>query len=86
MAQPGDQRSVEHDIHDLKESLSEYAGGDAHPSSKVVADLTKAIHDIGDHLVALHQRIERLEETNKEWTTRGWEPPPGADRSPGGTV
>jgi len=86
MVRPGDHRSVEHDIHDLKASLAEYAGGEAHPSPKVVADLSKAIQDIGDHLVALHQRIERIVETNPEWTTRGWEPPPGADRAPGGTL
>jgi hypothetical protein len=45
-----------------------------------VADLAKAIHELGDHLVTLHQRIERIENSNPEWTTRGWTPPPGSDR------
>lgn len=83
MAYSDDQQSFEHDIHELKDSLAAYARGDADPSSKIVADLAKAIHDVGDHLVALHQRIERIEETQREWTTRGWEPPPGTDRGPG---
>jgi hypothetical protein len=48
-----------------------------------IDDLAKAIHTIGDHLVALHRRLERLEATQSEWTTHGWEAPPGADHSSG---
>jgi hypothetical protein len=45
------------------------------------AELANAIHRIDEHLVTLHERLARIEETQAEWTTRGWEPPPGADRS-----
>ncbi|MBV8219214.1 MAG: hypothetical protein JO325_12180 [Solirubrobacterales bacterium] len=54
---------------------------------KALEDLSKTIHRIGHHIVALHRHIdkreEEVEETEDEWTTRGWEPPAGADRSPG---
>lgn len=56
------------------------------PRPELLRDLTTAIHRIGDHLEAINRRLERLEETRKEWTTHGWEPPRGADRSPGGAV
>ena len=53
----------------------------------ITEDLSKTIHRIGHHVVALHRRIHKreqeLEESEDEWTTRGWEPPAGADRSPG---
>lgn len=78
-----DHRTLEDEIHDLQARLAAYARGDEHPSAKVVADLSAAIHDLGDHLVALHQRVERIEDSQGEWTTRGWEPPPGADSRPG---
>ncbi|HJS96436.1 MAG TPA: hypothetical protein VJ741_19370 [Solirubrobacteraceae bacterium] len=46
-----------------------------------IAELANAIHRIDEHLVTLHDRLTRIEETQAEWTTRGWEAPPGADRS-----
>ena len=48
----------------------------------LVADFTKAVHKIGSHLAALQQRIDRLQQDENRWTTRGWEPPPGADSRP----
>lgn len=57
------------------------------PNKRSVArdidELTKAIRTIGDQLVTLHRRLARLEENQSEWTTHGWEAPPGADRGPG---
>jgi len=83
MQHPKAQQSIEHDIHALAQSLDKYASDGAHVIPELVPDLTRAVHGIGDHLVALHRRLERLEAAENEWTTRGWEPPPGADRSAG---
>ncbi len=80
MAQPGEKRSVEHEIEDLKASIGKYLTGEAQLPSEVASDLTKAIHDLSDHVVNLHRRIEKIEDTHDEWTTRGWMPPPGSDR------
>ena len=77
MAESPEKRSVEQELRALMRSLDKYVSGNAPLSSEVVTDLGKAIHGIGDHVVDLHQRIERLEEDKPEWTTRGWEPPPG---------
>jgi len=77
MAESPEKRSVEQELRELMRSLDKYVSGNAVLSSEVVTDLGKAIHDIGDHVVDLHQRIQRLEEDKPEWTTRGWEPPPG---------
>lgn len=77
MAESPESRNVEQEIHDLMKSLEKYASGDAHLGSEVVTDLGKAMHDIGNHLVDFHRRIEKLEENDPEWTTRGWGPPPG---------
>ena len=86
MQDPTERRSVEQDIRVLKRSLHKYADG-AHPVPELAPDITKAIQTIADHVVALHRRVARLEGTveasEDEWTTRGWEPPPGTDRAPG---
>jgi len=79
MAQAGDRKAVEQKLQELKASIGKYLAGEAHPTSEVAADLTKAIHDLSDHLVDLSHRIEKLEDTHEEWTTRGWEAPPGSD-------
>jgi ubiquinone biosynthesis protein UbiJ len=80
MAQASGRRGVEHEIEQLKASIARYRTEETHLSSEVVADLTKAIHDLSDQLVNLHRRMETIEDTRDEWTTRGWEPPPGRDR------
>ena len=46
-----------------------------------IDDLRRSLDRIGEHLVSLHNRLARIEEAEPEWTTRGWEAPPGADRS-----
>jgi hypothetical protein len=84
MKDQNQQQSIEDDIRGLRQSLDKYAAEGVHTIPELVPDLSNAIHKIGGHLVALHRRLERLEETEPEWTTRGWKPPPGADRSPGG--
>lgn len=80
MAQADDRRSVEQEIEALKLSIEKHLAGQSHLSSEVAADLTKAIQDLSDHLMSLHRRIEKIEEAQDEWTTRGWMPPPGSDR------
>ncbi len=77
MAESPETRNIEQEIHDLMKTLEKYTSGEAHLSSEVATDFGKAMHDIGDHLVAFHRRIEKLEENDPEWTTRGWGPPPG---------
>jgi len=77
MAESPEKRNVEQELRALMRSLDKYVSGNAELNSEVVTDLGKAIHAIGDHVVDLHQRIERLEEGTPEWTTRGWGPPPG---------
>ena len=77
-----DEGNIEEAVAKLKATTARYAGGGAQSSPEALSDLTKAIHDIGDHLVDLHRRIRRIEESQDEWTTRGWLPPPGSD-SPG---
>jgi len=79
MTQPGGEKDLEHQIHELKAWIDKHARTAAAPTAEVVADLTQAIHEIGDHLVNLHRRIERIEDSNPQWTTRGWIPPPGSD-------
>lgn len=86
MEQPEERQSVEHDLTDLLHSLHRYVEEGAGANSEFVADFTKAIHRIGDDLAALQRRVDRLEQGEKEWTTRGWDPPPGADRNPGEAV
>lgn len=80
-----DKRTIEGALNDLKASMAKYTSGKTQPTPEVLADLTRAIHDISDHLVDLHRRVERVEESQEEWTTRGWLSPPGSDSS-GSTI
>jgi hypothetical protein len=77
MAEEPDRRTVEQELRDLARTLDKHASGGVQLSEEVVTDLGKALDVIGDHLVNLHRRIEKLEESTPEWTTRGWDPPPG---------
>lgn len=79
MTQTDDRRNLEGRIRQLKSSLDKYITGEAELTTAVAADLTKVVHEIADHLVDLHRRFEKIEETLPEWTTRGWMPPPGSD-------
>jgi chromosome segregation ATPase len=80
MAQANGPKGVEDKIKQLKMSLEKYRTGETHLSAEIAADLTKAIHDLSDQLIDLHRRIATIEDSRDEWTTRGWEPPPGRDR------
>ena len=77
---PRDRGSTEQEIADVKASIEKYRTEGAQITSEVTADLTKAIQDLGDHLVNVHRRVEKIEDTHDEWTTGGWVPPPGSDR------
>ena len=79
MGPTGDEPGLERDIAKLKASIGKYLSGTSGVSSEVAADLTKTIHELGDHVVDLHRRIEKIEDDHEEWTTRGWLPPPGSD-------
>jgi hypothetical protein len=62
-----EQHSIEQDIRELKG----------------LSDLPEAVHRMGDHLLALHQRVEHLERAKHEWSARGWQPPEGTEPAPG---
>jgi hypothetical protein len=83
MAEPADtsdKRGLEHELDELKASMEKYHKGEVKLTSEVVTDLGRAIHDLSGHMVDLHRRIEKIEQTHDDWTTRGWMPPPGSDR------
>ncbi|HMK98691.1 MAG TPA: hypothetical protein VK428_00730 [Acidimicrobiales bacterium] len=71
---------VEQELRHLKEKLATYTKGQTNPTPEVLADLARGVHELGDHMIALHRRLEKLEANTPQWTTRGWEPPPGADQ------
>lgn len=79
MGRTSDRPSLEERIGETKALLAKYMTGEAGVTPAVVAELAKAVHEIGDHLVELHRRFEKIEQTLPEWTTRGWMPPPGSD-------
>ncbi len=79
VAPSDDHRRIEQRIKELRASLAKYETGTAQLDAEAMADLTKAVHDIGDHLMELSGRIDRIEDTQEEWTTRGWIPPPGGE-------
>jgi len=70
---------LQEDIDTLKASIGKLRSGTAELGSGSVAELAKAVHDLSDHVLNLHQRIEKVEDAQREWTTRGWTPPPGSD-------
>jgi hypothetical protein len=80
MAGPDDEHAFEVEIRDLKASVEKYLTGTTRVSDDAARDLARAIHDIGDHLVDLHRRMDTDRDSHDEWTTHGWEPPPGTDR------
>jgi hypothetical protein len=74
---------IEDQLASLKASIEKYATGHAQPTPTVVADLTKAIHDLSDQVESLLRRVQGIEDSHDEWTTHGWAPPPGSDIPPG---
>jgi hypothetical protein len=75
--------AIEDQLERLRTSIEKYATGHAEPTPKVVADLTKAIHDLSDHVQSLLRRVQEIEDSHDEWTMHGWVPPPGSDIPPG---
>jgi hypothetical protein len=80
MTEPSKKPTIEQELRALKEKLETYAKGHTKPTPEVLADLTKGIHELGDHMIAFHLRLKKLEENTPEWSTSGWRPPPGADQ------
>ena len=79
VAPSDDHRRLERRIKELRTSLAKYETGALQLDPEAMADLTKAVHDIGDHLMELSERIDRIEDNREEWTTRGWSPAPGGE-------
>jgi hypothetical protein len=75
--------AIEDQLEKLRASIEKYATGHAEPTPTVVADLTKAIHDLSDHVESLLQRVQHIEDSHEEWTVHGWVPPPGSAIPPG---
>ncbi len=75
--------AIEGELEKLKASIEKYTTGKSEPTPTALADVTKAVHDLSDHLGTLARHIQAIEDSHPEWTTHGWEPPPGSDISPG---
>jgi hypothetical protein len=75
----GDHPNAEDRINELKASIGKYLIGEEAPTVEALAELTKAVHQLAEHVVDLHKRFERIENSVPEWTTRGWDPPSGGD-------
>ena len=73
----GDRPNPEDRISELKASIDRYVSGAEEPAGEAVAELARAVHELADHVVDLHRRFERVEESLPEWTTQGWIPSPG---------
>lgn len=71
------------DVEAIKSATEKYKSGQADPTPAVIADLTKALHDLSDHIASLRDRVDRIEDTHDEWTARGWVGPPGSEIPPG---
>jgi len=79
MTEPRSTAKIEQELSHLKEKLETYSQGHTNPTPEVLADLARGVHELGDHMIALHRRLETLESNAPQWTTRGWEQPAGAD-------
>ncbi len=79
MRTTGDHPNAEERIGELKSSIGKYLTGVEEPTGEALADVTKAVHELADHVVDLHKRFDRVEESLPEWSTRGWMPPAESD-------
>jgi hypothetical protein len=75
----GDRPNPEDRISELKASIGKYLSGTEEPTGEALAELTRAVHELADHVVDLHKRFERVEASLPEWTTEGWMPSPGSN-------
>ena len=71
------------DLEMLKVSIEKYATGLAEVTPTLVADLTKAIHELSDHVASVARRVQAIGDSQPKWTTHGWLPPPGGEIPPG---
>ena len=71
------QQDPETRIRELQASIHRYLGGAETATGDALAEVTRALHELADHVVDLHKRFERVEQSIPEWTTHGWMPPPG---------
>jgi hypothetical protein len=72
-----DRPNVEERVSELKASIGKYLTGAEEPTAESLAEVTRAVHELADHVVDLHKRFESIEKSLPEWTTQGWIPPPG---------
>ena len=75
----GDHPNPEDRISELKASVGKYLSGAEEPTGEPLADLTRALHELADHVVDLDQRFERVEASLPGWTTQGWMSSPGSN-------
>lgn len=75
----GNRPNPENRISDLKLSIGKYLSGAEEPTGEALADMTRAVHQLADHVADLDKRFEGVEATLPEWTTEGWTPPPRND-------
>jgi len=74
---------IEGELEKLKASIEKYTTGKSEPTAAALADVSKAVHDLSDHVATLARHIQAIEDTHPEWTTHGWDSPPGSDIPPG---
>ena len=75
----GDHQNPEDRISELKASIGKYLSGAEEPTGEALAEVTRALHELADHVVDLDRRFERVEASLPEWTTRGWMPSTGSN-------
>jgi hypothetical protein len=75
----GDHPNPEERISELKASIGKYLSGAEEPTGEALAEVTRALHELADHVVELDKRFERVEASLPEWTTQGWRPSPGSN-------
>ena len=79
MSRTGDQPKAEDRISELKASIGKYLNGAEEPTAEALADVTRAVNELADHVVDLHKRFEKVEASAPQWTIEGWQPPSGDD-------
>ncbi len=75
----GDRPNSEDRIRELKASIGKYLSGAEEPTGEALAEVTKALHELADHVVDLDKRFESVVASLPEWTTQGWMPSLGGD-------
>lgn len=78
MPRTGDHPNPEDQIRELKASIGKYLSGAEEPTGEALAEVTRALHQLADHVVDLDRRFERVEASMPEWTTEGWTRSPGS--------